>query len=62
MARGVIGEPGRADLPLDEGRFASGSAGTDWRNGRFHGPGHEEDWGVFDTTGQFGSFGARRQP
>ncbi len=29
--------------------------------GRFHGPGHEEAWGVFDTGAFVGAFGARRQ-
>ena len=58
----AIGAPGWADMALDEGRFASGSAGTDWLSGSFHGPGHEEAWGVFDTTAHVGSFGARRQP
>ena len=58
----AIGAPGWADMALDGGRFASGSAGTDWLSGSFHGPGHEEAWGVFDTTAHVGSFGARRQP
>ena len=58
----AIGAPRWADMALDEGRFATGSAGTDWLSGSFHGPGHEEAWGVFDTTGHVGSFGARRQP
>ena len=57
----AIGAPGWADMALDEGRFASGSAGTDWLSGSFHGPGHEEAWGVFDTTGHVGSFGAKRE-
>ena len=58
----AIDAPGWADMGLEEGRFASGSAGTDRLSGSFHGPGHEEAWGVFDTTGHVGSFGARRQP
>ncbi|MCY4004819.1 MAG: hypothetical protein OXF33_14070 [Rhodospirillales bacterium] len=57
----AIGAPGWTDMALDEGRFASGSAGTDWLSGSFHGPGHEEAWGVFDTTGHVGSFGAKRE-
>ena len=57
----AIGAPGWADMALDEGRFSSGSAGTDWLSGSFHGPGHEEAWGVFDTTGHVGSFGAKRE-
>ena len=46
-----IGAPGWADMPLDAGSFASGTAGSDYLAGNFHGPGHEEAWGVFDTAG-----------
>lgn len=31
-----------ADMPLNDGSFASGTAGRDWLAGNFHGPGHEE--------------------
>ncbi len=57
-----IGAPGWADMPLTNGRFSVGRAGTDYLEGYFHGPGHEEAWGVFDTTGYIGAFGAKRQP
>ena len=57
-----IGAPGWADMPLDAGSFASGTAGSDYLAGNFHGPGHEEAWGVFDTTGHVGAFGAKREP
>ena len=57
-----IGAPGWADMPLDDGGFASGTAGTDYLAGAFHGPGHEEAWGVFDTADHVGAFGARRTP
>ena len=50
------------DLPLADGGFTGGTAGTDWIGGSFHGPGHEEAWGVFDTTSHIGAFGARRAP
>ncbi len=30
--------------------------------GAFHGPGHEEAWGVFDTSDYVGVFGAKRMP
>lgn len=57
-----IGAPGWADMPLVNGRFASGTAGSDHLSGNFHGPAHEEAWGVFDTTGYIGAFGAKRAP
>ena len=57
-----IGAPGWADMPLANGGFSSGIAGTDWLGGNFHGPAHEEAWGVFDTARHIGAFGARRQP
>ena len=33
------------------GAFGSGAAGTDRIDGRFHGPGHGEAFGTFDTGG-----------
>lgn len=45
----------------DGGRFAKGRAGTDRIDGRFHGPGHEEAWAVFETGAFVGAFGAKRQ-
>ena len=43
------------------GEFGKGTAGTDRIDGRFHGPGHEEAWGVFDTGAYVGAFGAKRE-
>ncbi len=43
------------------GRFAKGAAGADRIEGRFHGPGHEEAWGAFDTGAYVGAFGAKRR-
>ena len=57
-----IGAPGWTDMPLANGGFSSGTAGTDWLGGNFHGPAHEEAWGAFDTARHIGAFGARRQP
>ena len=56
-----IGSPGWADIPLTDGRFASGSVGTsDFLEGNFHGPDHGETYGVFDTGTYVGAFGAKR--
>ena len=49
-------------MPVVDGGFTAGTAGTDYLQGNFHGPAHEEAWGVFDTTGYLGAFGARRAP
>ena len=49
-------------MPLTGGRFASGTAGSDYVAGSLHGPNHEEAWGVFDTADYLGAFGAKRQP
>ena len=57
----AIGAPGWADMPLTNGGFSTGTAGADYLEGNFHGPAHEEAWGVFDTTGYVGAFGARRE-
>ena len=43
------------------GGFRKGAAGTDRIDGRFHGPGHEEAWGAFDTGAYVGAFGAKRE-
>ena len=40
-----IGAPGWADMALDEGRFSTGSVGSDRLSGGFYGPAHEEAWG-----------------
>ena len=57
-----IGAPGWADMPLAGGRFTAGTAGADYLGGHFHGPAHEEAWGVFDTADYIGAFGAKRTP
>ena len=58
----AIGAPGWADMALGNGAFSSGTAGTDHLSGAFHGPAHEEAWGVFDTADYIGAFGAKRVP
>ncbi len=58
-----IGAPDWDAMPLSAGRFTAGTPGRgDWLRGNFHGPGHEEAWGVFDTTDYIGAFGAKREP
>lgn len=56
----AIGAPAWADMPLAGGRFATGTAGRDYLEGNFHGPGHGETYGVFDTGSYIGVFGAKR--
>ena len=58
----ATGKPAWADVPLTNGGFSSGTARTDYIEGNFHGPGHEEAWGVFDTDAYLGAFGAKRAP
>ncbi len=58
----AIGVPEWRDMRLANGGFRSGTAGDDYLEGAFHGPGHEEAWGVFDTADHVGVFGARRMP
>ena len=48
-------------MPLSAGVFGKGTAGTDRLDGRFHGPGHEEAFGTFDTGAYVGAFGAKRK-
>ena len=57
----AIGAPGWADMALAGGGFASGTAGRDHLAGHFHGPDHDEAWGVFDTATYLGAFGAKRE-
>ena len=57
-----IGAPGWSGMALSNGGFSSGTAGTDHLQGNFHGPAHEEAWGVFDTSAYVGAFGAKRTP
>ena len=56
----TINKPGWEDMPLTRGRFSAGARGTDWLSGAFHGPAHEEAWGVFDTDEYIGAFGATK--
>lgn len=56
-----IGKSGWTDLPLADGHFTFGSAGDDYVEGNFHGAGHSEAYGVFDTDNFTGAFGARRE-
>ena len=63
LDEGGVNRPLRwAGMPLTDGGFTAGTAGTDYLQGNFHGPSHEEAWGVFDTTGYLGAFGAKRTP
>ena len=39
----------------------SATSGSGDIDGRFHGPAHEEAWGVFDTRTYVGAFGAKRE-
>ena len=55
----AIGSPRWSDIPLTDGRFAIGTAGTDRLEGDFHGPAHYEAYGVFDTDAYVGGFGAK---
>lgn len=55
-----IDAPAWTDIPLAGGRFASGTAGREYVEGNFHGPGHGETYGVFDTGAYIGVFGAKR--
>lgn len=56
-----IGAPGWTDMPLYSGGFISGTVGRDYLEGNFHGPAHEETYGVFDTGAYIGAFGAKRE-
>lgn len=58
----AIVAPGWTGMPLANGGFRSGTAGDDYLEGAFHGPGHEEAWGTFDTSDYVGVFGAKRMP
>lgn len=57
-----INAPGWASMALSNGGFSTGTAGTDHLSGNFYGPQHQEAWGVFDTGGYVGAFGAKRTP
>ena len=55
-----IGSSAWNDMPLSAGEYGAGSVGRDFLKGKFHGPDHEETYGVFDTGTWVGAFGARR--
>ncbi|MCY4429173.1 MAG: hypothetical protein OXC11_02105 [Rhodospirillales bacterium] len=62
VAGNDISAPAWKDMPLTQGTFTSGSVeGKDYLEGNFHGPKHEEAYGVFDTGAYVGAFGAMRQ-
>ena len=46
-------------IPLANGRFETGSGLDDRIVGHFHGPGHEEACGTFDTRDRSGVFGVK---
>ncbi|MYG46348.1 MAG: hypothetical protein F4157_03010 [Synechococcus sp. SB0675_bin_6] len=48
-------------VQLTNGSFQQGTPGQKHLHGRFHGPGHSEAWGVFDTQHYVGAFGTTRQ-
>ena len=48
-------------IQLSAGAFTKGTLGTDRLSGRFHGPGHAEAFGTFDTGAHVGAFGATRK-
>ena len=56
----AINSPGWADMPLTNGRFATGDIGNDRMEGQFYGPSHDEAYGVFETGAYVGGFGAKR--
>lgn len=56
----AIGSEGWDDIPLANGHFVIGTAGSDYLEGNFHGPDHNETYGVFDTDAYIGAFGAKR--
>ena len=57
----AINLPGWANLPLANGGFTFGTvADGNYLAGNFHGSGHEEAYGVFDTEAYTGAFGAKR--
>ena len=49
-----------ASVLLANGGFSVGTVGNNYLAGNFHGPGHEEAYGVFDTEAYTGAFGAKK--
>ena len=56
-----IGAQTWSDMSLANGSFTVGRAGSDYMAGKFHGPDHDEAYGVFDTGVYVGAFGAKRK-
>ena len=56
----AIGSAAWTDMLVSNGRYGAGRVGTDHLVGDFHGPGHQETYGVFDTGAYVGAFGAKR--
>ena len=56
----AVGSEAWDGIPLADGHFVIGSAGSDYLEGNFHGPEHSETYGVFDTEAYIGAFGAKR--
>ena len=57
----AIDDSSWTEIPLTDGRFMTGTVGTDYIDGDFHGENHSEAYGVFDTGDYLGGFGATRQ-
>ena len=55
-----IGSSAWSGMSVSSGGFGAGSVGSDYVRGAFHGPNHEETYGVFDTGAYVGAFGAKR--
>ena len=62
LAGNPIGKPSWSDVEITDGGFIVGVPDDDdYLQGNFHGPDHQEAYGVFDTDNFTGSFGAIRQ-
>ena len=55
-----IGSAAWSGIPLRAGRYETGVSGRDRLVGDFHGPAHQETYGVFDTGVYVGAYGAKR--
>ena len=55
-----IGSAAWSGIPLRAGRYETGVSGRDRLVGNFHGPVHQETYGVFDTGAYVGAYGATR--
>lgn len=56
----VIDDTPWGAIPVTDGRFMTGTVGTDYLDGDFYGPNHDEAYGVFDLGDYLGGFGATR--